>query len=139
MATKMYEVVSVVDGEPTFAVPLSLIWPEFQIGGALVVWSPEDFITDRQRRWWKGVLLPALVNDTGDSKAWWETQLKTQVMPDRFKPEIYTIDGEKFGVVPSITTLGKRAMAELIDGSIQYLHEHGFGWVTPPDITLRSK
>ncbi len=139
MASKMYEVVSVIDGTPTFTVPVDEIWPEFQIGGALVVWSPEEFISDRQRRWWKGVLLPALANDSGDSVAFWETHLKLAVLPDKFKPQAYEIDGHEYAIVPSITKLGKRDMMALIDGSIQYLHEKGFGWVTPPDAALRSR
>lgn len=139
MPSKMYEVVSIVDDEPSFTVPLSLIWPEFQIGGALVVWSPEDFITERQRRWWKGILLPALVADSGDSVACWETRLKLAVLPEKFQPQTYKIDGHEYAIVPSITKLGKRDMMALIDGSIQYLHEQGFGWVTPPDAALRSK
>ena len=137
MASKVYQVIDIIDGEPTFAVPVSLIWPEFQIGGAMKVLTPDEYHTDQQRRWWKGILLPALVNDQGDSKTWWEDTLKLAVLPDHFKPECYTINGTEFTRIPSITTLGKRKMMELIDGSIQYLHDRGFGWVTPPEKTLR--
>ncbi len=138
MAMKMYKVVTINDGMPGFPVPLSLIWPEFRLYGAMGVFTPAQFITNQQVRWWKGILLPALSNDSGDSKSWWEDTLKMAVLPDKFQPETYTINGQDFNHTPSITTLGKRNMIELIDGSIQHLHGIGFGWVTLPDASLRT-
>ena len=112
-------------------------------GWALKQLKPDEYITEQQRAWFKGVLLPALSKHSGDSKEWWETYLKIVVMPDDF-PRIPVAIGRKIAyVVPSITKLGKTKMGKLIDGSVAHLHEeaifHGeYLWVTLPDSELRK-
>lgn len=95
-------------------------------------------ITRNQRAWWKGVLLPALAKDTGDSVEWWETRLKLSVLPDELKPETVVLHNIPFSYVPSITKLSVKQMNQLIEGSVAKLHDWGFLWVTLPDSTLRS-
>ncbi len=138
MASKTHKVQAIVDGEPTFAVPMNLILAELEMGGALKILSPLEYLTDRQRRWWKGVLLPALAQDTGESVGMWEARLKMEVMPDKFPPIYITVENRPIATVASITTLGKRKMGELIEGSVAKLHEWGFTWVTLPDSELRA-
>lgn len=133
-----YEVISMIDGEPTFKKPLKEILAELTVGGALKTLSPLEYITDRQRRWFKGVLLPALANDSGDSVMYWETKLKLAVMPDQFQPQFIAYGKQVFSFVPSITILSKRGMNLLIEGSVDKCHEWGFLWVTLPDPDLRK-
>lgn len=135
MAT--HEVIDIIDGLPTFAVPLETILAECERGGAVKILSPAQFITEQQTRWWKGVLLPALAKDNGDSKTAWEIKLKLAVLPDLFQPEAVLVGQSAFMLIPSITKLSKKQMGDLIDGSVQQLHEWEFMWVTLPDETLR--
>lgn len=78
MAT--HEVKSIIDGEPTFKKPLSEILAELKVGGALKTMSPLDYITDRQRRWYKGVCIRDLVknDENGETADWWDTEVKTK-------------------------------------------------------------
>ncbi|MCK4625044.1 MAG: hypothetical protein KAV00_07025 [Phycisphaerae bacterium] len=130
--------VQIIDGQPTFPKPLSEILAEIEHGGAIQILSPLQYHTDRQRRWWKGVLLPALAKDTGESASIWEARLKLAVLPDDFAPEYVTVNDRPYASVPSITKLGKKKMTALIDGAIDQLHSWGFTWVVSPDAELRK-
>ena len=138
-----YNVVSKINNQPTFTTPLSAILEGLQVGGGLKTLSPLEYITEQQRRWFKGVLLPALAKDTGDSKEYWETVLKLAVLPDDFQPRAIAHGKQVIHTIPSITILGKRKMNQLIEGSVQHLREcpdYGdqFQWVTLPDKELRA-
>ena len=145
-----YPIRQIIDGEPTFDVPVSQIYAKCLPGGALKILSPLEAITERQRAWFKGILLSALAEDTGDSKEYWETVLKLAVLPEDFQPYYVPIGKQIFPVVPSITILGKKKMNLLIEGSVKHLREgvddkkkslYGdrFQWVTLPDKELRTK
>ena len=138
MPKKIYKVQAMIDGQPAFAVPMNLILAELEMGGALKVLSPAEYHTDQQRRWWKGVLLPALASDTGESVSIWEARLKLSVMPDEFAVVYITVQDKPYATIPSIATLGKRKMGELMEGSVAILREWGFEWVTLPDPELRN-
>ncbi len=127
-----------IDGTPTFEIPVSEILAGLKLNGALKVLSPIEYHTDRQRRWWKGVLLPALAKDTGDTITHWETRLKLAVLPDDFQPESVTVRKQTMVFIPSITKLSKKKMNLLIEGSVAQCHEWGFLWVTLPDSELRK-
>ena len=96
-------------------------------------------ISERQIRWWKGVLLPALAEASGDSIAFWEAQLKLAVLPDDFKPEITEVNGEKVAYLPSVSGLSCKKTNELIKGSVDKCHDWGFDWVTLPNSELRKR
>lgn len=138
-----YPLISIIDGQNTFEKPLEHIATEVKPGGALQVLAPEEYITDQQRKWWKGVLLKHLSRDTGDSIHWWENRLKLAVMPDKFQP-IYTGYGKQvFGYIPSITILSKNQMNQMIEGSIAELRDeekYGTQFIhyTLPDKTKRK-
>ena len=101
-------------------------------------WSDAKEISYQQIRWWKGVLLPALARDGGESETYYETALKLEVMPDEFQPVTTVINNIAFNTIPSITTLSMKKLNQLIEGSVQKCHEWGFTWVTLPDSSLRS-
>jgi len=102
------------------------------------VMGESEYITERQRRWLKGVLLPALAKDSGDSVEYWETKLKLAVLPDDFAPFYVPLGKQVFPVIPSITKLSRKKMNMLIEGSVQKCHEWGFLWVTLPDERLKK-
>ena len=138
-----YKIQSVIDGQPTFSVPLTEILSTCKVGGALKTLSPNEYITDQQRKWWKGVLLKHLSEDTGESVHWWETRLKIAVIPDKFQPEMIAYGKQVLPFVPSITILSKNQMNEIIEGAISHLHDgkiYGdqFLSYTLPDRTLRK-
>lgn len=141
MAT--YPVIDIFDGLPTFEKPLNKILAELKLGGAIKTLSPIEYHTDQQRKWWKGVLLPALARDTGDSVEYWENTLKLAVLPDDFRPCKISIGRKMYNSIPSITTLSKKKMSMLIEGSVAHLRDEEiygdqFLWVTLPDRELRK-
>ena len=73
-----YEVQSMVDGQPTFIKPLNGILAELQPGGALKLLTPLEYITDQQRRWYKGICLRDLVknDENGETVGWWDLEVK---------------------------------------------------------------
>jgi len=101
-------------------------------------YSEAKEISERQIRWWKGVLLPALAEDSGDSKAYWESKLKLAVLPDDFQPEVVNFEGKELGYLPSVSSLSCKKTNELIEGSVDKCHEWSFAWVTLPDSELRK-
>ena len=136
MAT--YEVKSIVNNQPTFEKPLSRILEDLKLGGALRTLTPIEYITHQQIAWWKGVLLPALAKDSGDSIGYWETKLKLAVLPDDFAPYYVPLGKQVFPIIPSIKILSKKKMGILIEGSVDKCHEWGFIWVTLPDEELKN-
>jgi len=101
-------------------------------------YSEAKEVTLQQIRWWKGVLLPALAADSGDTINLWETRLKLAVMPDEFQPEVVIIEGLALNCVPSVKTLSCQKTNDLIEGSVAKCHDWGFDWVTLPDSELRK-
>jgi len=106
-------------------------------------YSEEAEWSDQQRKFWKGVLLPALAKDTGDSISYWEKTLTRNVMPDEFPVTIDIIDGEEIKSIPSVKTLPMKKMNILIEGSVAHLRDESiygdqFLWVTLPCSELRK-
>lgn len=133
-----FQVISIIDGKPTFKKPLESIVSDLKVGGGIKLLTQAEYITGQQIAWFKGVLLKSLSDDTGNSVAYWETKLKLAVLPDDFQPVYIPLGKQVFPVVPSITILGVRKMNLLIEGSVEKCHEWGFDWVTLPDSELRK-
>ena len=135
----LYRVINIIDGEPTVDKPLAEILADLKEGGALQTLTPAEYITKCQIAWWKGILLPALSNSTGDTEIDWEVRLKMAVMRDEFQPEYVEIGGVILPIYPSITTLSVKKMNLLIKGSVSKCHDWGEKWVTLPDSSLRKE
>ena len=140
----LYPVKSIVDGQRCFEIPITEIGNKVPRGGALKILSPAKYISDRQIKWWKGVLLPALEAYTGNTVIYWENKLKLNVMPIEFKPRAYMYEGEAFAYIPSITILSIKKMNLLMVGSVDHLRDEliygdKFQWVTLPDSELRKE
>ncbi len=132
------------DHPPRFEVPYSDIIRSVPVGGALQVLKPLKYLSARQIAWWKGIFLPALSKDNGESIACWENRLKFEVLPDDFRPVVTWFGREKFKQIPSVTTLSVTRMTLLMKGSVQHLREdpkygNHYQWVTLPDSALRKK
>lgn len=139
-----YEVQSIVDGQPTFAKPLTSILSDLKVGGALRTLDPIEHITDRQRRWYKGVCLPELAkrNEGAETAEWWDTEVKRLCGGLTYlKKEIFFIEditGGKVGVGRLTTKgVGKRNMRKFIDEILSQSNKRGWG-LTEPDPELRS-
>lgn len=106
-----YRLIAIINGKPTFEKPLYEILSELKPGGALKILDPVEYITDRQRRWYKGVALPALVkwDENGESTGWWDDEVKRQCRGlDFLKKEIFYYQNESCEKIPMgrLTTKG---------------------------------
>ena len=141
MAT--YKVEAIIDGEPTFCVPLNLILAELDIGGALKVLSPLEYHTDRQRKWYRGICLKGLSDWNGDTIEEWDARLKAECGGDELLNKETVYMGQMSNGKPvvlerrTIVGVGKRNMTTFIENILSKSIEKG--WiVTPPDPELRS-
>jgi hypothetical protein len=132
----IHEVMEIIDDQPCFEEPLADILAELQRGGALQTLTPLETHTTRQRAWFKGVLLPALSKDNGESKRWWEIKLIETIFPDDV--EYVNYNNRLFPVAQSISSYGKKKMATLIEESVAQCHTWGLTWVTLPDSEKRK-
>lgn len=121
-----------VDGQPCFETPLQEILKGLDVGWGLQVLTPLEYITSQQRKWFKGILLPALSKDNGDTVHEWQGKLVEAIFPDDCK---YDKNGNL--IYPSIQGYGKRKMNTLIEESVAKCHTWGFTWVTLPERELR--
>ena len=146
-----YPVKTISNRGPSFGKPFDQILAELRLGGAIKILTPNEAITHGQRAWFKGILLPALAKHSGDSKDYWETRLKTQVMPEEFNCRYVAVGKEVWRIVPSIADLSMTKMTKLIKGSVLHLHDKDmegqpvekpiyngeYDWVTEPDSSKR--
>lgn len=147
-----YTPVSVEDGTPTFAGYFGGYVDTFdeelrtlKMGQIMVteIMTEAKLLSVQQIRWWKGVLLPALSSQTGDTVLCWENRLKTAVMPDDFQPTTHVINGVNHATIPSISSLSMKKTNLLIEGTVEHLHDpkiygNQFTWVSLPDSELRK-
>ena len=135
-----YPVITIIDGLPTFEKPLDEILAEVVKGGAIKILSPLECITDRQRKWYKGVCLPGLVkhDQNGETRYWWDNEVKKKCdgLALLKKEIMFLQDGTPVG---RLTTkgVGKKKMSLFIEEILSKRVE--FGWeVDAPDEDLRA-
>lgn len=138
-----YKILNIINSEPTFEVPLSKIWEACQKGGAVKILDPAEYITDQQRRWYKGICLPALVkwDENGETLGWWDTEVKRQCNGlALLKKEIFYLDSETGRIgIGRLTTKGvgvkkmKGFITEILSKAVAN------GWpLSEPDPELRK-
>ena len=142
---KTYPVQSMINGIPTFTKPMNEILADLEFGGALQILSPLESITDRQRRYYKGVVIPGLVknDENGETAGWWDTELKRECNGlALLKKEIFFIDdgtGNRIGVGRLTTKgVGKKNMTLFIEEILSQSMARGWN-VSPPDPDLRKE
>lgn len=141
-----YPVKLILDDGPTFEKSLSEILAELSPGGAIKILSATEYITDRQRRWYKGVCLPALVkwDENGETAEWWDTEVKrlcgglAYLKKDIIFVEIGLADGMHTVGVGRLTTkgVGKRNMTNFIEEILSQAMQRGWP-VGAPNADLR--
>ncbi len=138
--SKYYEPKVIVDGLPTFEVPLDDILREVKLGGALKVLTVVEYHTDRQRRWYKGVCLRWLVkhDENRESMAWWDREVK-RLCDGLNLLKIQYISLDDGTVIARLTTVGvgKKNMTQFIKEILAKSVELNWG-VAPPDPELRT-
>ena len=107
-------------------------------------YSENREISEQQIKWWKGILLPALAKDNGESVAQWETRLKLNVMPDEFDIQTVKVHGVPVSYIPSIKILSIKKSKLLVEGSVAHLRDETiygdlYQWVTLPNPKLKKK
>lgn len=143
----IHQVKAMIDGEPTFEKPLKEILAELEMGGALETLSPLKYITDRQRRWYKGVCLRDLVknDENGETKAWWDRVVKSECNGLAYLKK----EGQEFELklgyeitritIGRLTTkgVGKKNMTLFIEEILSKSMVKGWN-IGPPDPDLRK-
>lgn len=139
-----YEVKSIIDNQPTFEKPLQEIFSELTVGGAIKLLTPIEHITDRQRRWYKGVCLPTLAkcDENQETVAWWDTEVKRLCSGLAYlKKEIFFVEdslGSKIGIGRLTTKdVGKKNMTLFIEEILAQAVQRGWP-ISVPDKELRS-
>ncbi len=133
-----YQVKQIVDGEPTFEVPLTEILAELKAGGALKVLSPLEYHTDAQRRWYKGICLTGLSDWNGDPVGDWDMRLKVLCNGNELlKKEKFCLNPGQYCYRLPIVGVGKKNFTQFIENILSKAIE--MDWqVTPPDPELRK-
>ena len=139
-----YCVKTIIDGQPTFEKPLNDILAELKLGGAIRILDSVEYITDRQRRWYKGICLRDLVknDENGETMGWWDTEVKKLCNGlALLKKEIFYFEdglGNKIGTGRLTTKgVGKRNMTLFIEEILSTAMVKGWQ-VSPPDPDLRK-
>lgn len=133
-----HEVISIIEGEPTFEKPLKEILAELAPGGALKTLSTLEYHTDQQRRWYKGVCLKGLSDWNGDTKEEWDLRLKALCSGNELlkREAIYLGPGTSCNRL-TIVGVSKKNLTAYIENILSKAIE--MDWpVTPPDPDLRS-
>ncbi|MFA6281879.1 MAG: hypothetical protein WCY05_05205 [Candidatus Omnitrophota bacterium] len=135
-----YQVKDIIDGEPTFEIPLKEILKNCKRGGAIQILDAVEYVTDQQRRWYKGICLPHLAkyDENQESIEWWDTEVKRLCGGLMFlKKEIFITDnGLSIG---RLTTkgVGVGNMTAFVKEILAKSVEKNWG-ITPPDKELRK-
>ena len=156
---KAYPVKSIIDGQPTFEKPMDVILAEVKEailscphGGAFEFGKKNhvEYITERQRKWYKGICLPALAkagsikaDGNGEPAEWWDTEVKKQCDGlSLLNKEVFMWESAPGYRIPigRLTTkgVGIKKMTAFIKMILS--RSMDLGWnVAPPDPDLRKK
>ena len=129
----------VINGVPSFEVPIKEVWEGCKKGGAIKLLSPLEFHSDRQRRWYRGPCLTGLSDWSGDTVDEWDLILKVQCGGDSLlKQETVMLGIGKTCKRLTIVGVGKKNMTQYIENILSKAIE--MDWpVTPPDPDLRKE
>ena len=136
-----FPVKSIIDGVPTFEMPIEDIALLCQRGGAIKILTESERITDSQRAWYKGIALPFLAknDENQETVGWWDMEVKKLCNGlALLKKEIFFLsDGQGIG---RLTTkgVGVNKMRMFITEIIAKSVEKGWG-LAAPDSELSTK
>ena len=134
----IYPVKCIINGQPTFEVKLQDILSQLKIGGALKVIPPAEYISERQRAWYRGVCLKGLSEWNGDTVDEWDLRLKSLCNGNELlnKEVIYLGNGQTCTRL-SISNVCKTKMTAFIENVLSLAIQEDWP-VTPPDPELRK-
>jgi hypothetical protein len=140
----VHQVKHIIDGQPCFEKPLDEILSECEVGGGIKILAPNEYITEQQRRYYKGVVLPHLVkqDENGETLEWWDMHVKRLCGGLAYlKKEVFFTEDIMGNKIPigRLTTkgVGKKNMSNFLEEILSKSMELGWG-VSPPDPELRS-
>ena len=136
MAT--YRVQQIIDNQPCFEKPLDEILADLKDGGALKTLTPQEYHTDQQRKWYKGICLRGLSDWNGDTPDEWDLRLKAVCNGNELlkKQNIYLGEGQTCERL-TIIGVGKKNLTRFIENIISLALK--MDWpVTAPDPELRE-
>ena len=124
-------------GQPAFDKPLNELLAKIEIGDELRRITAAESITDRQRRWYRGVCLPELARN-GDTVDEWDLRLKASCNGNELlkKEQIYLGNGVSVTRL-SISGVGKKNMTAFIENVLSECLRQDWP-VLPPDAELRK-
>ena len=139
---KEFPITGVIDNLPTFAVTIDKIWELCQCkkGGVFKYLSPLEAITDRQRRWYKGVCLPWLVKNDENKETieWWDMNVKRECSGLAYlKKKPYRMNDGTYAGRLTTKGVGKKKMTLFIEEILAQSVARGWG-VAAPDAELRT-
>jgi len=149
-----YPVIDIVNCKPVFGKPRSKetisieeILDDVKFGGALKTLTPLEYITEQQRRWYKGVCLRDLVknDENGETMDWWDTEVKSKCKGLAYLKKEGIVVELKLGdeitrvTIGRLTTknVGRRNMSLFMEEIISQSMTRGWN-IGPPDPELRS-
>jgi len=136
-----HKVISIIDGMPTFLIPLSEILKECKPGGALKTLDPLEYHTEQQRKWYKGICLTGLSDWNGETKDEWDLRLKAEcngIELLRKQPIKLILFGQEVAINRlTIEGVGKKNMTAFIENILSLAIKKDWP-VTPPDKELRK-
>lgn len=105
---------------------------------AIKVMNEDEWMTDRQRSWFKGVCCKGLSGWNGETLEEWSDRLKGECGSEIFKLNTYEIAGKKHYRFDSITSKSKKQITEFIENILS--RAITMDWpVYPPDPDLRKQ
>lgn len=133
-----YPVTKMIDGEPCFEKPLNEILADLEEGGAIRTLTPLQYHTHRQRKWYKGICLAGLSDWSGETKEWWDRELKKHCHgAELLKRETWLSERGQPVSRLTIVGVGKKKMTAFIENILSKAVE--MIWpVTEPDPELRK-
>ena len=141
-----YQVKMMTDAGPTFEKPLDEILSDLGPGWALKVLEPAEYVTEQQRKWYKGVCLRQLVknDENGETLDWWDTEVKTRckglayLKKEGIVVELKLGDEVQRVSIGRLTTknVGVRKMTAFIEEILSQSMQRGWP-VSAPDPDLR--
>lgn len=113
-------------------------------GGGLKILDANEYITDRQRRWYKGVCLRDLAknDENGETESWWDDLVKRECNGlGLLKKEVFFYSDQLGNKIPMgrLTTrgVGVRKMTAFIEQILSVSLAKGWN-IAPPDPDLRK-
>lgn len=104
----------------------------------ILVLNNDEALTERQRRWYKGICLRGLSEWNGDTVDEWDYRLKVECGAEIFTMLKFEYEGMTYWRPESITTKTKKQMTQFIENVLSWAITNNIPCY-PPDPDLRSK